>query len=369
MTSAPRRPLAPAVLAATAVIALLSPAALAQSPAPDVAASAPAFTAETVTLMTHDSFALSDVVLAGFEAQTGVRLEILTAGDAGSMVNQAILAGDRPLADVLFGVDNTFLSRALEAGIFEAYQPAALADVPVALQSDPEGRVTPIDYGDVCVNLDLEAFGGQRQPPLPATLQDLAEPEYAGMLVVQDPGTSSPGLAFLLATIAAFGDEGETTWRDYWTALRANDVLVASDWSDAYYGRFSGGTNEGDRPMVVSYASSPVAEVVFADPRPDAPLTGVLQDGCFRQVEFAAVLAGTDAPAEARALIDFLLSPAVQADIPLTMFVSPALSTAEIPADYAAFAATPEAPLTLDPARIQANREAWIEEWTQLVLR
>jgi thiamine transport system substrate-binding protein len=235
--------------------------------------------------------------------------------------------------------------------------------------------VTPIDYGDVCVNLDLEALGGEGQPPLPRTLLDLTRPEYKGMLVVEDPGTSSPGLAFLLATIAAFG-EGDTlnpaygiSWQEFWTALRANEVEVAADWSDAYFSRFSGGTNEGDNPMVVSYASSPVAEVIYADPRPEIAPTGVLEDGCFRQVEFAGVLAGTQAPAEARAFIDFLLSPEVQADIPLNMFVSPALATADIPADYAAFAAAPDAPLTLDPALIQANREAWIEAWTQLVLR
>ena len=160
-------------------------------------------------------------MLAGFEARTGVAVDVLTSGDAGSMVNQAILAGDRPLADVLYGVDTTFLSRALDADMFEPYLPPALAGVPRALRADPDGRVTPIDYGDVCVNLDLDAFGGAQQPPLPSTLDDLVRPEYRGMLVVQDPGLSSPGLAFLLATIARYGDEGDTTWRDYWAALRA----------------------------------------------------------------------------------------------------------------------------------------------------
>lgn len=347
----------------------------AQSPAAQSPAGSPAFTAETVTLQTHDSFALSEGMLDRFTEQTGVRVEVLQGGDAGTVVNQAILAGDRPLADVLFGVDTTFLSRALGAGIFEPYQPAALADVPADLAAAGQGIVVPIDYGDVCVNLDLAAFGGEGQSPLPRTLLDLTRPEYSGMLVVEDPGTSSPGLSFLLATIAAFG-EGDTlnpaygiSWQEFWTALRANEVEVASDWSDAYFGRFSGGANEGDNPMVVSYASSPVAEVIYADPRPETAPTGVLEDGCFRQVEFAGVLAGTDAPAEARALVDFLLSPDVQADIPLNMFVSPALATAVVPADYTAFTATPDAPLTLDPAAIDANREAWIEAWTQLVLR
>jgi len=378
MTPRPRRAraLRSAVAGLIALAGLTGVAGVAaQSPAATPAAPDASFSAERITLQTHDSFALTPDVLAGFQAQTGVAVDVLTGGDAGSMVNQAILAGDRPLGDVLFGVDNTFLSRALAAGIFEPYRPAALGDVPADLQLDPEGRVTPIDFGDVCVNTDLSAFGGDGQPPLPQTLLDLTKPEYKGMLVVEDPGTSSPGLAFLLATIAEFG-EGDTvnpaygiSWQEFWTALRANDVFVASDWSDAYYARFSGGANEGDHPMVVSYASSPVAEVVFADPRPATPPTGVLLDGCFRQIEFAAVLAGTQHPAEAQAFVDFLLSPAVQADIPLNMFVSPALSTAQVPADYAAFNAVPSAPLSLDPALIDANREAWIEAWTQLVLR
>ena len=287
------------------------------------------------------------------------------------MVNQAILAGDRPLADVLFGVDTTFLSRALDADLFEPYLPAGPGRTcRRELQLDPAGRVTPIDYGDVCVNLDLDAFGGAGQPPLPSTLDDLMRPGVPGH-------ARGAGPRHLLARASRscwprsprYGDEGATTWRDYWAALRPTTCQVAADWSNAYYGRFSGGANEGDRPMVVSYASSPVAEVVFADPRPAEPPTGVLLDGCFRQVEYAGVLAGTDAPAEARAFIDFLLSPAVQSDIPLTMFVTPALASAEIPADYAAFAADPGAPLSLDPAVIDAGRERWIEEWTDIVLR
>jgi thiamine transport system substrate-binding protein len=366
----PSRPALVLTLALGPALLLGAAPGLARSAGPGATPAPPAaLDADRITLQTHDSFALSPDVLAGFESSTGVAVDVLTSGDAGTMVNQAILAGsDHPLADVLYGVDNTFLSRALGAGILDPYRPAALAGVPAALQLDPDGRATPIDYGDVCVNLDLEAFGGGTLPA-PERLEDLADAEYRGMLVVEDPATSSPGLAFLLATVARFGEEGGTTWRDFWAALRANDVLVASDWSDAYFTRFSGGANEGDRPMVVSYASSPVAEVVFADPRPPAAPTGVLLDGCFRQVEFAGVLRGTDAPLAARAFVDFLLSPEVQSDIPLNMFVSPALATAEVPADYAAFAATPPEPLSLDPAVIDANRERWIEEWADTVLR
>ena len=359
--------LAPAVLAIGSVAllgVLAGPAVIAQSPVP--------LSGERVTLVTHDAFALTpeliDEVRAKFEAKTGIGLDILTAGDAGSMVNQSILAGDTPLGDVLYGVDTTFLSRALDAGILEPYRPAAFADLVPGLEVDPEGRATPIDFGDVCLNLDLAAFG-EGGPPLPTSLDDLVLPEYRDLLVVEDPTVSSPGLAFLLATIVRYGDEGETTWRDWWRAVRANGVQVASDWTDAYYTWFSGGASAGDRPIVVSYASSPVAEVVFADPRPETAPTGVLDDGCFRQVEYAGVLTGAAHPEEARALIDWLLSPKVQAAIPLNMFVTPALATAAIPEDYRAFAAVPTDPLSMDPATIDANRERWLDEWTEIVLR
>jgi thiamine transport system substrate-binding protein len=322
----------------------------------------------SVTLLTHDSFALSPGVLAAFEQAQGVTLNVLKTGDAGSMVNQAILTAGDPLADVMYGVDSTFLSRALGAGIFEAYRSPALDGVPEGLHADGGDLVTPIDYGDVCLNTDLEAFAGGA-PPAPTRLEDLTQPAYASMLAVENPATSSPGLAFLLATIDWFGEDAYYGWREYWRDLRANDVSVSAGWEDAYYGAFSGGAGEGDRPIVVSYASSPVAEVYYADPQPDQPPTGVVLDGCFRSVEYAAVLAGTRKGALARALVDYLLSQQVQEDIPLNMFVFPALSYAQLPDLFTRFAQVPAQPLTMDPARIEAGRDGWIEEWTQIVLR
>ncbi len=317
--------------------------------------------------MTHDSFAVSDDVLAEFEGEHGARVRVLRAGDAGSMVNQAILAREAPLADVLYGVDNAFLSRALEADIFTPYAPSLVETVPHELVLDPDFRATPIDYGDVCLNYDRSAFTSL---PPPSTLDDLADPAYRGMLVVQNPATSSPGLAFLLATVARFGEEGDYTWRDYWTDLRANDVLVSAGWEDAYYGSFSGGSGEGERPIVVSYATSPVAEVVFADPVPSEAPTGVLEDGCFRQVEFAGVLRGRPgAQRLAQALVDFMLDVRFQEDVPLNMFVFPANGQADVPPEFAEHAAAIDEPLTMDPAVIDAGRERWIEEWTDVVLR
>lgn len=333
--------------------------------APTAAPTAGTTAGTTVRLLTHDSFAISDETLAEFTRQTGLTVEVLRAGDAGTVVNQAILTRAAPLADVLYGVDNSFLSRALDEGIFEPYQPEAAADLPAELQLDAQGRVTAIDYGDVCVNYDKDAFA---DGPPPATLQQLADPAHSSRLVVENPATSSPGLAFMLATIARFGESGDYTWLDYWADLRANDVLVVSDWNDAYYGQFSGGSGEGDRPLVVSYATSPAAEVVFADPPTDVAPTGVIDDGCFRQVELAGVLTGATNPSGGQQLIDFMLSPDFQADIPLNMFVFPARPDVELPDAFAQHAVAIAQPLTLDPALIAANRERWLQEWTDVVL-
>ncbi|MCY3894284.1 MAG: thiamine ABC transporter substrate-binding protein [Acidimicrobiaceae bacterium] len=334
-----------------------------ESPAGEAAAPAttttePSIEGTTVTLITHDSFNLSDGTLEEFTAQTGVTVELLEVGDAGTLVAEAILTKGAPLGDVLFGIDNTFLQRGLDAGIFERYESPALAGVPEDLQIDSRHRVTPVDYGDVCVNYWKDAV-----PWEPVTLDELTFPEFAGQLVVQHPETSSPGLAFLLATIAAFGDG----WELYWEDLRANGVTVTAGWEDAYYGEFiSGG---GERSMVVSYASSPPAEVIYADPPTDTAPTGVITESCYRQIEFAGILTGTDNEAGARALIDFMLSETWQNDVPLNMFVYPVIESATLPPEFVEHTAVPPHPLMLDPAEIEANRDTWTERWVEIVLR
>ena len=314
-----------------------------------------------VTLITHDSFWVSEGTLSAFTEATGIQVVLQTAGDTGQMVSSAILTVGDPLGDVMFGVDNTFLQRALDADLFEAYESSALSGVPDELQLDASHRVTPVDFGDVCVNYWIDWFGDDLAAP--TSLDDLTDPAYADLMVVQNPETSSPGLAFLLATIAEYGDG----WEDYWAALRDNGVVVTASWEDAYYGEFvSGG---GDRPIVVSYASSPPAEVIYADPPIDTPPTGVVTDTCFRQIEFAGILAGTDHRAAAELLVDFLLSPTFQEDIPLNMFVFPVLATAELPPTFVDFVELADDPHVLDPADIEAHRNDWSERWTEIVLR
>ncbi|MCO5190586.1 MAG: thiamine ABC transporter substrate-binding protein [Anaerolineae bacterium] len=320
----------------------------------------------TLRLMTHDSFEIGAETLDQFSAETGIAVEIFKAGDGGQMVNQAVLARDNPLADVMYGVDNTFLSRALANDIFLAYASPELANIDDALKVDPQNRALPVDFGDVCLNYDKAWFAQSELDP-PDSLDDLIDPAYAGLTVVQNPATSTPGLAFLFTTIGAYGEDG---FEAYWQALNANDVLVTNGWEDAYWGQFSG-ASDGDRPIVISYASSPPAEVLFAEEElSEAPTAAVTADGtCFRQIEFVGILNGTAHEAEAQQLVDFLLGRTFQEDIPLNMFVYPANNSAEIPGIFGEYSVLPQNPVTLNYDTIDQNREAWIQAWTEIVLQ
>lgn len=315
---------------------------------------------DQLVLITHDSFALSEGTLDQFTEDTGIDVVVQTAGDAGSMVNQAVLTKDNPLGDVMYGVDNTFLSRAVDEGVFLPHTASGIDDVPEALRVQDD-VVTPIDFGDVCINYDIAALTELGLEP-PTSLTDLTDDAYADLLVVQDPATSSPGLAFLMATIDGFPEGSEYDWRDYWADLFDNGVSVAGDWTQAYSVEFT--RAGGDRPLVVSYASSPPFEVLFGEL--EAAPTGVMLDGCFRQIEYAGVLAGTEHPGPAGELVDFLLTTPVQEDIPLNMFVYPANSEADLPPVLTEYSVLPEQPVQTDPSVIGAERERWIEEWTSL---
>lgn len=321
---------------------------------------------QTLTLMTHDSFSVSEVVINSFEAANNAEVVFLQSGDAGAVLNKAILTKDAPLADLLFGVDNTFLSRALEEDIFESYEPAGLSAIPDRYRLDPSNRALPVDYGDVCINYD-RAYFADRMLAVPQSLEDLTKPEYEGLLVVENPATSSTGLAFLLATVAHFGDG----FTQYWQALKENGIVVVDGWETAYYTNFSGSSGRGPQPMVVSYGTSPAAEVIFAEsPLEDAPTASILgPDTCFRQIEFVGILEGTQQRVLAEKFIDFMLSKTFQEDVPLQMFVYPVNPDTALPDEFTKYAQAPEQTAELSPEQIALNRDAWIQAWTDVVLR
>ena len=313
-----------------------------------------------VTVVTHDSFAVPDDVLAAFEEETGLSVTFVAPGDAGALVNQLILTKDAPLGDVVYGIDNSFASRAIEEGVLADYEsqvPAAQDAAEYALPGS--SALTAIDYSDVCLNYDIGWFE-ESGLDVPATFADLTDEQYAGLISVTNPATSSPGLAMLLATVAEFGEEG---WQAYWADLAANDLRVTASWSDTYFTDFSAPNYGGDYPLVLSYASSPPSEVIDGE-----PTTAALLDTCFRQVEYAGALEGAANPAAAGAVIDWMLSDEFQAAIPDNMYVYPVSSSVNVPEAWAEFAPLAEAPYTLPADQIAANRDAWIETWTATVL-
>jgi thiamine transport system substrate-binding protein len=330
---------------------------------------------QTITLVAYDSFPKSGTslndALATFTKNSGITVNIVTAGDTGTMVQKAVLTSGNPEGDVMWGVDNTLLTAATDGKIFA---------------SDP----IDVDFGDVCVNYDIKWFKDHGINP-PQTLDDLIGANYKNLLVVENPTTSSPGLAFLLSTIAKYGDanvrakdstssngttnagaatNGINSWQDYWKSLRANGVEVVDSWDIAYTEKFSGAAgSKGDKPLVVSYGSSPPAEVVFADPPIDTAPTGVSAATCFRQIEYAGILRGSKHLGAARKLMDFLVSSEFQKELPLNLFVYPADKTVKLPDVFKKWAVVPDAPFLVSPDDIKKNRQQWQEQWTQIVLR
>lgn len=346
-----------AVAATVALAACSQPSAPGMSPSAGDSSTPPPSTSTKLTVVTHDSFAIPEELKTRFAEQSGLEITYVAPGDGGALVNQLILTKDSPLGDVVYGIDNSFSSRAVAEGVIAPYDSPALP--PTASQFDTDALV-PIDFGDVCLNADTAWFD-DKGIAVPTTLDDLVKPEYKDLLVLSNPASSSPGLSFLLATIAA---KGEDNYLEYWSQLKDNGVLVVQGWSDAYYTEFSGADGAGPRPLVVSYATSPAYTVT---PDGEESTTAAMLGTCFRQVEYAGVIDGAQNVEGARQFIDFLLSDEVQSSIPENMFMYP-VTKVELPPEWVKFAPLSDNSLTLDPGETSENRDEWIKAWTAEVI-
>ncbi len=311
-----------------------------------------------VVLVTYADYAIDETVKSQVEASIGAKIEVRMNGDAGAALSKAIVTAGKPEGDVFFGVDNTSMTRAIDARLFDGYTPNLLAQVPPAMDLDKSHRMVPIDSGSVCVDYDKKWFADKGLAP-PTSFDDLADPKYKKLLAIENPVTSSPGLVFLMATHAKYG----TGAADYWRKLKANGVAVVGSWGDAWNTRYT--VHKGDRPLVISYASSPPAEVVYDNLK--EPQSGVIENTCARQVEMAGVLRGAAHPVLARKLIDAMLTPLWQGSLPTSNFVDPIRTDVAIPDVYKQFAAHLSAPISIDPAAAGANRDKWIDEWRSIV--
>ncbi|MCL3777250.1 MULTISPECIES: thiamine ABC transporter substrate-binding protein [unclassified Actinomyces] len=318
--------------------------------------------ASTVAVLTHDSFHVPDELIAAFESSTGLTLELVPAGDAGELVNKLVLTKDAPLGDAVYGIDNTFASRALGEGVIDTGVTVTLpdgVDVEQYLVADTPALV-PVDFGEVCLNTDTTWFT-EHGLAEPTSFEDLTKPEHKGLSVLINPTSSSTGLAFLVATIGHFG---EGAWQQYWKDLVANGAKIDEGWSDAYYTDFSGSGEGGTYPIVVSYSSSPAATVSEDG---TTSTTASVPATATRQVEYAGVLAGAANPEGATAFIEWMLSVEVQESIPDNMYMYPVNTRAALSEEIEAFGAVSRTPVVVDPADIDANREAWLAAWTEAV--
>ena len=299
-----------------------------------------------VTLVTHDSYVVKAEVVEEFQKATGITIKQIPSGDAGALTTKLTLTKGNPIGDIAFGVDSTFASRALGEGVFAEYASPEATKGAQRYKADDSNRLHAVDVGDVCLNIDPVKLGGVE----PTSYEDLTDPKFKDKLVVENPATSSPGLAFLLGTIAKFGENG---WQEYWTKLKANGVKVVSGWEEAYNQDF-----KADRPIVVSYASSPSAE---------GGATKAVLNTCYRQVEYAGVLAGAKNPEDAKKVLDFLLGEKFQAQVADQMYVYPSREGVALPESWAKDAPLPTNPQTLPADKVKDNREAWVEQWRKIV--
>ena len=301
-------------------------------------------TPNEVTLLAYDAFTPVDGIFDAFTNATGASVKVVTGGDTGTLVSKAILTAGNPEADVLWGLDSTFLSRAQNADLLTTYE--------------------PVDYGDICVNYD-KAWFTKNNIAVPTSFEELALPTYKNLLVVQDAVASSTGLGFVLGTIAHFGAD---KWQEYWKSLMANGTRVSADWTSAYTIDFSGSSGKGKYPLVVSYGSSPPAEIVYSATPITEPTTGVIESTCFRQTEYVGALRGTKNPKLAALLLSYLLDTSFQESMPLSLFVFPVNKNAVLPEVFKSFAVAPARPLQVDAAEIEKNRETWLDQWRDIAL-
>ena len=316
--------------------------------------------ADRVVVVSHESFSLDDALLEKFEESTGYSVDVRPIGDAGSLSTELALNADNPRGDVAFGVDNTFASRVLDSGALAEHRATLPKGAERYVLAEGADRLAPVDVADVCLNVDTGWFA-ERDLAAPATLDDLLEPRYRDLTVLPGATTSSPGMAFLLTTVAAKGDG----WKKYWSDLLANGAKVVDGWSDAYYTDFTAASEAGKRPIVLSYDSSPA----FTVDDEGRSSTAALLDTCFQQVEYAGVLEGADNEEGARAFVEFLLSTEVQNSLPEQMYVYPVSAEATLPEDWTKHAKQPEKSWALPPAEISANRETWLKEWNDILTR
>lgn len=333
----------------------------------------PDLTGESITILDHGAFDYAfGAAKPLFEQLTGATVTNHAADDAGTALQlaaQDIAAGGGTF-DILYGVDNVLMGQAIKEGVFAPYTPLQAQRVQQEYRFVPtiDGAwaATPVDTGFIAINVD------PRSGITVDSMDDLVT--HADEFVTQDPRFSSPGLGFLISTVATYGEGG---YLDYWADLLDGGVTITSGWTEAYENRFSGGYLAGetgttsDKPIVTSYTTSPAYEI-FNDPEKQENDVLTAPESTFRQIQTMGILAGSDNRAAAEAWIEFTLTPDFQKLAAEYNAIYPVVAGDAIQASVDdVFAGNDPAPGSFTPAdfttkELGDNAEGWVEAWTDL---
>ncbi len=322
-----------------------------------------------LTVLAPQSLVVDDEVIGRFEQESGISVLFRNIGPATDMVERIVEGGSVPSGwDLVYGIDNQQMVAAIEAGLFQPYAAAGLADVPDHLEIDSSQHLLPVSHNYVMVNADRDYFEREDIDP-PASLDDLRRPEIASLLALPSPETDQAGRGFLAATARYFGEDA---FIDFWADLDEGGAQVAANWTEAYLGAYTvGSSGEGDRPLVLAYASAPAADAVFTPGAGDSPPSVALDlpGAGFHQIDLVGIAADTPRVEQARALVEFLLGPEFQASVAQRMFAFPVLPDAETGQSFAEHARPPAEPVNMEPSILDDRMQSWLVSWQGAMAR
>jgi thiamine transport system substrate-binding protein len=314
--------------------------------------SAPA-ESDRLVVWTYDAFpeGLEELLAAHMREEYGVTTVVERYSDTGGLYNEVILTAGEGAADLVIGLDNTYIGAALASDLFQPWEPSGAAAIRPELILDDTYRLVPFDWGNILLNYDSEAL-----PNPPRTWEELLDPALEESIILTSPATSSPGRNFLLLTVAQFGEDG---FLEYWEALKPNILTVTAGWSEGY-GLYS----QGEAPIVLSYDTSPAYHIAYEDT--DRYRTLILDGVGYAQIEVMGILADAPNPEHARRAAEFVLSTTFQQEVPLNQFMYPVRDDIELPPAFTQVERPAES-VFLDPAMVDANFDRWLEAWEEVM--
>jgi thiamine transport system substrate-binding protein len=303
----------------------------------------------SLTVYTYESMGwIEDSVIPEFENMYGVDVKVIKLGDGGNVLSRIKLENKNPKADVVIGLDQSLTVDAVKNDLLIPYKPINASNIENQnIIFNQDFSVTPYDYGAIAIIYDPE-----RLNTTPKTFEDLTKMDKS--LIIQDPRSSSTGQAFLLWTIAAYGDD----WKDFWKDLKSAILTVTTGWTDSF-SKFEA----GEAPMMVSYATDGAYSYEYYKSTKYKAL--IPEEGGYVQIEGAGIVKGTKNEELAKRFIEFLLMDEFQREVPLNQWMFP-VTNVELPESYE-YSLKPEKILTIESEEIADNLDKWLNEWEEIM--